>query len=448
MGFREDFIWGSATASFQIEGGADTRGENIWDVMCRQKGRVYNGHHGLVACDHVHRFREDVAIMKALGIKNYRFSVAWPRVMPYGTGEINRQGLDFYSELVDCLLENGIRPFVTLYHWDLPQALQAKGGWQNPELVGWFERYTEVVAKCFGSRVMDYFTLNEPQCFIGLGYFIGEHAPGIRNTPPETMLPMIHNVLMAHGAAVRKLREIVPGVRVGVVPCGDAPIPASNTPEDIEAARSAYFAWVPENYFSVSLYSDPMMLGEYPQDFLSHSGHMLPRGFEKDLPLINQKLDYYAQNIYNGRVFRCGADGKPEFIAPPVGAPRTAIGWNINPDALYWGPRFLYERYKTPFIIAENGMSCHDAVSLDGNVHDPNRIDYMHRYLRALRRAAEDGVDVRGYFAWSLMDNFEWSYGYSERFGLVYVDYETQKRTIKDSARWYADVIASNGKNL
>ena len=448
MSFRKDFIWGSATASIQIEGGADTRGESIWDVMCRQPGRVYNGHDALVACDHVHRFREDIAIMRELGIANYRFSISWPRVIPDGTGEVSQRGLDFYSELVDCLLENGIRPYVTLYHWDLPQAIQAKGGWANPQIVAWFERYTEVVAKCFGSRVMDYFTLNEQQCFLGLGYYVGDHAPGIRNTPPETMLPMVHNSLLAHGAAVRKLRELVPGVRVGVAPCGDAAVPASDKPEDIEAARQAYFACVPENYFSVSLYSDPMMLGEYPADLLSYAGHMLPKGFERDLPLIHEKLDYYAQNIYNGRMFRCGADGKPEFVPRPVGWPRTAIGWSIMPEALYWGPKFLYERYKTPFIISENGMSCHDFVSLDGKVHDPNRQDYMHRYLRELRRAAADGVDVRGYFAWSLMDNFEWAYGYSERFGLVYVDYETQKRTIKDSARWYAGVIAANGENL
>ena len=198
----------------------------------------------------------------------------------------------------------------------------------------------------------------------------------------------------------------------------------------------------------MALYSDPMMLGEYPADLLSYAGHMLPKGFERDLPLIHEKLDYYAQNIYNGRMFRCGADGKPEFVPRPAGWPRTAIGWSIMPEALYWGPKFLYERYKTPFIISENGMSCHDAVSLDGMVHDPNRQDYMHRYLRQLRRAAEDGVDVRGYFAWSLMDNFEWQQGYSERFGLVYVDYQTQKRTIKDSARWYSGVIAQNGENL
>lgn len=448
MGFRKDFIWGSATASFQIEGGADTRGECIWDVMCRQPGRVYQGHNGVTACDHVHRFREDIAIMRELGIKNYRFSISWPRVIPDGTGEVSQSGLHFYSELVDCLLENGIRPFVTLYHWDLPQAIQAKGGWANPQIVSWFERYTEVVAKCFGTRVMDYFTLNEQQCFLGLGYFVGDHAPGAKYTPPETMLPMVHNSLLAHGAAVRKLRELVPGVRVGVAPCADACVPESDKPEDIEAARQAYFASEPNNYFSVALYSDPMMLGEYPADLLSYAGHMLPKGFERDLPLIHEKLDYYAQNIYNGRMFRCGADGKSEFVPRPAGWPRTAIGWSIMPEALYWGPKFLYERYKTPFIISENGMSCHDAVSLDGMVHDPNRQDYMHRYLRQLRRAAEDGVDVRGYFAWSLMDNFEWQQGYSERFGLVYVDYQTQKRTIKDSARWYSGVIAQNGENL
>ena len=448
MSFREDFIWGAATASFQIEGAGDERADSIWDVMCRQPGRVMNGHDGRVACDHVHRFREDVAIMRELGIRNYRFSVSWPRVMPQGTGEVDEKGLAFYSELVDCLLENGIRPFVTLYHWDLPQALQLRGGWANPDMPKWFATYTRVIAKAFGDRVKDYITLNEPQCFVGLGYYTGDHAPGIKNSPRETMLTIVHNTLLAHGEAVRVLRETVPGVRVGVAPCADPQIPASADPRDIEAARTAYFACKPENYFSVSLYSDPMMLGTYPEELLVRDGHLLPRGFERDMATIHQPLDFYAQNIYNGRVCRAGENGGVEFLPDPVGVPRTAIGWAIHPEALYWGPRFLYERYRTPIIITENGMSCHDVVSLDGQVHDPNRIDYMHRYLRELRRAAEDGTDVRGYFAWSLLDNFEWAHGYNERFGLVHVDYATQKRTIKDSARWYAGVIAENGRSL
>ena len=448
MGFREDFIWGAATASFQIEGAGDERADSIWDVMCRQPGRIYGGHDGRVACDHVHRFREDVAIMRELGIRNYRFSISWPRVMPQGTGEVDEKGLAFYSELVDCLLENGIRPFVTLYHWDLPQALQLRGGWANPDIPKWFAEYTKVVARCFGDRVKDYLTLNEPQCFVGMGYHMGTSAPGMKNTPRETMMPIVHHVLRAHGEAVRVLRELVPGVRVGVAPCGDPRIPASDDPRDIEAARAAYFACEPDEYFCVSLFSDPMMLGAYPDELLTRCGHLLPSGFERDMAVIHQPLDYYAQNIYNGRVCRCGADGRPEYLPEPVGVPRTAAGWSIHPEALYWGPRFLYERYRTPILITENGMSCHDVVSLDGQVHDPNRIDYMHRYLLALRRAAEDGVDVRGYFAWSLLDNFEWSKGYSERFGLVHVDYATQKRTIKDSARWYAGVIAENGRTL
>ena len=448
MSFREDFIWGAATASFQIEGAGDERADSIWDVMCRQPGRVMNGHDGRVACDHVHRFREDVAIMRELGIRNYRFSVSWPRVMPQGTGEVDQKGLAFYSELVDCLLENGIRPFVTLYHWDLPQALQLRGGWANPDMPKWFAAYTKVVAECFGDRVKDYITLNEPQCFVGLGYYTGVHAPGIKNSPRETMLTIVHNTLCAHGEAVRVLRETVPGVRVGVAPCADPKIPASDDPRDIEAARTAYFACAQDHYFSVTLYSDPMMLGTYPEELLARDGHLLPRGFERDLAVIHQPLDFYAQNIYKGQVCRAGANGGVELLPEPVGVPRTAIGWEIHPEALYWGPRFLYERYRTPIIITENGMSCHDVVSLDGQVHDPNRIDYMHRYLRELRRAAEDGVDVRGYFAWSLMDNFEWAHGYNERFGLVHVDYTTQKRTIKDSARWYAGVIAENGRAL
>ena len=453
MSFCKDFIWGAATASYQIEGAAyeDGKGLNVWDTFSHEPGKILEGHTGDVACDHYHRFKEDVALMKEMGIKNYRFSISWARILPEGVGEVNEAGVAFYNALIDELLAAGIRPFVTLFHWDYPRALLARGGWENPDSPKWFEEYATLCAKRFGDRVKDFITFNEPQCFIGLGFGKGEHAPGYQ-LPLHATVPMSHYVMVAHGLAVKALREHAPGCRVGYAPCGNPRIPASNDPKDIEAARKAYFmTWDNPSFwaFTVSWWSDPPMLGKYPEQGLELLGKYLPAGWEKDLETIHQPLDFYCQNIYNGNVVRA-ADNALGFeeVAEPVGHPKTAIQWPITPDALYWGPKFLYERYKTPFIISENGMSSHDVVSLDGKVHDPQRQDYMHRYLRAYKRAAEDGVDAIGYFAWSLMDNYEWAYGYTERFGMVYVDYTTQERTVKDSFYWYKGVMEQNGENL
>jgi len=284
-----------------------------------------------------------------------------------------------------------------------------------------------------------------------MGLITGEHAPGLR-LPPEETIPVSHRIHLAHGRAVRRIREIVPGARIGFVGCGTAPVPATESPEDVRAARAAYFTHpVPEPelwVISPSWWLDPVLLGEYPADGLRCYGQYLPKGFEKSLPLIAQPLDWCAFNYYEGRPVR--SDGKGGYVLEdwPAGHPRTACGWPVTPELLYWGPRFLWERYRKPVFITENGMSAHDAVSLDGRVHDPNRVDYMHRYLLALRRAAEEGVDVYGYLAWSLLDNFEWSGGYQERFGLTYVDFQTQKRTPKDSALWYRGVMETNGAAL
>ena len=453
MSFRKDFIWGAATASYQIEGAAfeDGKGPSVWDRFSHEPGKVLEGHTGDVACDHYHRFKEDVRLMKEMGVKNYRFSISWPRLLPQGVGEVNEQGVAFYNALIDELLAAGIRPIVTLFHWDYPAALQARGAWENPESPAWFLEYATLCARRFGDRVKDFITFNEPQCFIGLGYCTGVHAPGYV-LPPSATIPMSHHVLLAHGLTVRMLRETVPGVRVGYAPCGDPRIPASDRAEDIEAARKAYFS-VPSDAkgwpFSVSWWSDPAILGRYPEEGLLHFGQYLPAGWEKDLKTICQPLDFYCQNIYTGRLVRAADNAQGwEELLQPVGHPKTAIQWAVTPDALYWGPKFLYERYKLPFMITENGMSSHDVVSLDGQVHDPQRQDYMHRYLLAYKRAAEDGVDAIGYLAWSLMDNYEWANGYTDRFGLVYVDYGTQERIVKDSFHWYKTVMESNGENL
>ena len=452
MSFPKDFLWGTATASFQIEGAWDEDGKSpsIWDEFCDQPGTISDHSNGRTACDHYHRFREDVALMASRGIRNYRFSVSWPRILPEGTGKVNEAGVAFYNELIDCLLEHGIRPWMTIYHWDLPAALERKGGWVSEQMPEWFAEYTGVLAEQFGDRVKDYFTINEPQCIIGLGYMTGGFAPGLKLELKDQVIAC-HNLLKSHGRACQVLREKVRDVRIGYAPCGASVIPKDEqNPADVEAARKAYFAVDKKSpAFSVAWFSDPVALGTYPEDGLKYFGQYLPEGWQEDLKLICQKLDYYGQNIYEGREVRAAENEKGwEDVPYPAGYPRTACGWPVTPRALYWGPRYLWERYRIPFIISENGMSSHDCVMLDGKVHDPHRIDYLHRYIREYRRAGEDGVDIRGYFCWSLMDNFEWARGYSERFGLVYVDYTTGERIPKDSFDWFAETVRTNGENL
>ena len=452
MSFPKDFIWGTATASFQIEGAWDEDGKSpsIWDEFCEQPGAISDHSNGRIACDHYHRFREDVALMADRGIRNYRFSVSWPRILPEGTGKVNEAGVAFYNKLIDCLLEHGIRPWMTIYHWDLPACLERKGGWVNPQITEWFAEYTGVLADRFGDRVKDFFSINEPQCIIGLGYMTGGFAPGLKLGLKE-QVTACHNLLKSHGRACQVLREKVNGVRIGYAPCGASVIPKDeNNPADVEAARRAYFAMEKHSpSFSVAWFSDPVVLGTYPADGLEYFGQYLPEGWQEDMKLICQKLDYYAQNLYEGREVRAAENETGwEDVPYPAGHSRTACGWPVTPRTLYWAPRYLTERYKLPIIITENGMSSHDWVMPDGKVHDPHRIDFLHRYLRELRRAVEDGVDIRGYFCWSLMDNFEWARGYSERFGLVYVDYTTGERIPKDSFDWFAETVRTNGENL
>lgn len=449
MGFAKDFVWGAATSSYQIEGtGRDSgKGQNIWDVFTKEPGRVYEGHTGDIACDHYHRFREDVAYMKELGLKGYRFSIDWSRVLPEGTGKVNEKGIDFYNALIDELLEQGIEPYITLYHWELPYEIYKRGGWMNPEIVEWFGQYARLVAERFSDRVKYFFTLNEPQCFVGLGFLQGCHAPGVK-APLRDTFEMSHNALKAHGRAVQMLRAYgKQNVQIGYAPTSGMCYPEKETPKDIEAARKALFA-LPDDLsnwtWNVSWWSDPVILGKYPEEGMKKYEKYLPVITDEDMKLISQPIDFYGQNIYNGRCIRMGTDGRPEEVRRPAGFPKTATNWPVTPEALYWGPKFLYERYRKPIYITENGMACHDTVSQDGKVHDPNRIDFLARYLKNLKRAAEE-IDIRGYFQWSLMDNFEWDKGYAERFGIIYVDFETQERIWKDSAYWYRDLIRRNG---
>ncbi len=448
MSFRKDFAWGTATAAHQIEGAYTEGGKglNVWDVFSHEPDRIRDGKNSEIACDHYHLFKEDVQIMRSLGVNSYRFSVAWSRIFPDGVGRISEDGVRFYNELIDELIANGIEPYLTLFHWDYPYALYKKGGWLNDESVGWFAEYAKKVVELFSDRVKYFITFNEPQCFIGQGYLEAVHAPGVK-LPYKDVFQMAHNVMKAHGAAVIEMRRAAKrDIKIGYAPTCTAHYPASEDPRDIEAAREALFACPDVDAYvmwNVSWWSDPVMLGRYPEDGLIKYKDFLPEITEEDMKLIHQPLDFYAENIYNGKEVRMGEDGKPQIIERPDDFPKTALGWPITPKCLYWGPKFFTERYKLPFYISENGTAGVDVLTADGRVHDDDRIAFLDSYLRELERAADDGVDIRGYFLWTLMDNFEWAQGYCARFGLYYTDYETQKRIPKDSAFWYRDKIAS-----
>jgi beta-glucosidase len=446
--FPPDFTWGVAAAAYQIEGAAheDGRGESVWDVFCRKPGAVWSGHSGEVACDHYHRYREDVGLIKQIGARAYRLSVSWPRILPEGIGTPSQKGLDFYDRLVDQLVANNITPFVTLFHWDYPQALFERGGWQVRESADWFADYVGVVIDRLSDRVTHWMTLNEPQVFIKFGHGDGHNAPGL-TLPLKDQLQIAHHVLLAHGRAVQTIRSrarLKP--QVGWAPVCVVKYP--QRPRDVDAARAATCSVVQRDLWNNSWFNDPIFRGEYPAEGLATYGADVPRFDAADLKIIHQPLDFLGLNIYEGQPVRAGEDGRAVACERPIGHPLTAFRWPVEPESLYWGPRFMHERYDVPIYITENGLSNVDWVSLDGKVHDPQRIDFTQRYLQALRRACNDGADVRGYFHWSLLDNFEWSQGYKERFGLVFVDYPTQDRILKDSAHWYRGVIESNGASL
>ncbi len=454
MSFPSNFLWGVATSAFQIEGAVSEGGKkpSIWDVFTHKAGAIYENHHADVACDHYHRYKEDVALMKHIGIKAYRFSIAWTRILPDGIGPVNQEGIAFYRSLIDELISADIEPVLTLYHWDLPQALYVRGGWQNPDSPLWFEEYARVVAQHFGDKIRHYITFNEPNCFLGVAHIVGIHAPGIR-LPMRDILQMSHHVLLAHGRAVKAIRQHVPApCKIGFAPTGPMHYPKSSDPADIEAARTATFSIEKSIVFSainVRMWYDPIFFGEYPKEAYAAYGKDMPEIAPGDMELIAQPVDFVGQNIYNGHQVQAAAN--PEgfaFVERSFSHPRALNNWPITPECLYWGPKFLYERYGKPIMITENGLPMHDIVSMDGKIHDHYRIDGLTRYLAQYRRAAGDGVEVMGYFLWSLMDNFEWSLGYPMRYGLVHVDYDTQKRTFKESAQWYRRVIETNGDCL
>lgn len=450
--FRDDFVWGVASSAYQIEGrdADDGCGKMIWDTFA-EEGRIADHSDASVACDHIHRYKDDYKLMRLLGVKAYRFSVSWSRIMPEGTGRVNEKAITLYRDMITEMKKNGIVPYLTMYHWELPQALQDQGGWLNENIIQWFAEYAKVVAENFSDLCEYFITLNEPECFVGLGYLSGVHAPGKKMSYKETF-QIAHNALRAHGQAVINLRKYAKRpIKVGYAPtCGMA-YPASDKAEDIEAARKVLFSFYNpmDNWtWNVAWFNDPVFLGKYPEHGLEKFKEYLPVITEEDMKLISQPLDFMGQNIYNGYIVRAGKDGEPEFVDRPAGFPKTAANWPVTPECLYWGVKFLYERYKMPIYITENGMSCHDIVSKDGRVHDPNRITFLDRYLSALQKVSDDGADVRGYFLWTFLDNFEWDKGYTERFGIVYVDFATQKRIVKDSAYWYQKVMETNGAGL
>ncbi|HXJ21901.1 MAG TPA: GH1 family beta-glucosidase [Polyangia bacterium] len=451
--FPKDFLWGVAMSAYQVEGAAyaDGKGQSVWDVFCKKKGAVFEGDTGDVACDHYNRFKEDVALMKALGVKSYRLSISWPRVLPDGIGASNPKGLDFYSRLLDEVLKAGIEPMCTIFHWDYPQALYKKGGWLNRDSADWFAEYTSLLADKFSDRVKLWATQNEPQCFIGMALLDGIHAPGDK-LPFAQYLTAAHNGMRAHGKAVQVLRARAKdpkAMSIGYVVSTQVTKPATDKPEDVEAARAAIFTVGYRGEWNNTWWMDPVLLGKYPEDGLALAGKDMPKFKASDLEEMKQPLDWLGLNLYKAETVRQGADGKPEHIPVPSGYPRAGSDWQpITPACMYWGPRYMYDRYKLPIYVTENGLATRDQVFLDGKVHDPQRVDFMHRYLSELGRALKDGVPVRGYYVWSLLDNFEWSDGYKQRFGLVYVDYQNQKRIPKDSFDWYKKVIATNGRNL
>ncbi len=442
--FPAKFLWGSATSAYQVEGSplADGAGPSIWQRFCHTPNMVRDGDTGDVACDHYRRYREDVALMRELGLNAYRFSVSWSRVLPGGRGAVNAAGLDFYERLVDTLLEQGIEPMVTLFHWDLPAALDDLGGWLNPDIAGWFADYATVLFRKLDDRVKLWSTLNEPWVVTDGGYLHGALAPGHRNRFEAPIAT--HQLLRAHGAAVRAYRN-EGRHRIGVVVNLEPKYPASEDPAD-RAATARADAYMNRQFL------DPMLLGRYPDELGEIFGEAWPRWPAEDLALIKQPIDFVGINYYTRSVTRFDRDAWPLRAAPvrQKRATYTETGWEVFAQGLTDILLWVKQRYgNPPLYVTENGAAFFDPPTAEGNrVEDPLRVDYLRKHVAAMHAAIEAGVDVRGYFAWSLLDNFEWSLGYSKRFGIVHVDFATQKRTPKNSAQFYSKIIASNGAVL
>jgi len=433
--FPPRFAWGAATAAYQTEGAADEdgRGESIWDRFTSLPGRVANGDTGRVACDAYHRYPEDVRLMRELGLNAYRFSIAWPRIIPDGRGRVNAAGLDYYDRLVDELLANGVEPFPTLYHWDLPQALEDEGGWPVRDTVEAFAEYVEVVVARLGDRVSRWITQNEPWVIAWLGYGRGEHAPGRRSD--RDAFAAVHHVLLSHGRALEVIRRDCPDAQVGIT-IDVIPI------HPLTAAEEDLVATCEEDGFRNRWILDPVLRGSYPEDMLRRFARLLPTIEDGDLDAISAPIDFLGVNYYRRHVVKAGPNGSGPVVVEVEGGEHTVVGWEVYPDGLYELLVRLHEDYDPPpLYVTENGAAFGD-TRRNGTVDDPERTSYLERHLAAVERAIAAGVPVDGYFVWSLLDNFEWARGYAARFGLVYVDYGTLERVPKQSYHWYRDFIA------
>lgn len=436
--FPTGFVWGAATAAFQIEGAAhaDGKGESIWDRFSHTPGRVRNGHTGDIACCHYERYEEDIALMADIGLKAYRFSIAWPRIFPNGAGAINQAGVDFYRRLLAKLRDRDILPVATLYHWDLPQALQNRGGWANRDTAQRFAEYADAMFRLLGDEVHMWSTLNEPAIVAYMGHLSGIKAPGTRRF--WEFLNVVHHLMLGHGLAVQAFRQSGTPSEIGIVLNPLPSHPGTPHPRDVRASQGLDLLWN-------RLFYEPLFRGHYPPDALRFFRRRGIRMWTQpgDLELISQPLDYVGLNVYTRALTRSA----PVIGMRPMSTtgPTTAMGWEIYPPCVYEVLQMTKSYTDLPLYIAENGAAFNDTVGPDGQVNDPERIAYLHAHMAEARRAIEDGVDLRGYFVWSLLDNFEWEDGYSKRFGLIHIDYGTLKRTPKRSAFWFRDVIARNG---
>jgi len=449
--FPPDFCWGAATAAYQIEGAAqeDGRKPSVWDTFSRVAGHVKNGDTGDVACDHYHRFAADVKLMAELGIKHYRFSIAWPRVIPEGRGAVNEKGVDFYRRLVDALLAHGITPHATLFHWDSPQALEDRyGSWRSREMADDFAEYCSQTVKRLGDRVTNWMTINEIYCFTYMGYGVGQtpqHAPGTIVASRQEVLQTVHHALLAHGLGCQAIRAATPKpASVSLVVNFDSYIPVIETPENIAAARRAFVA---EEHNGTVLV--PALTGAYNPQALAALGANAPKIQAGDLKIIAQPLDVLGYNIYTGSYVRAAGNERGYELLPlPREYPQMHMPWlNLVPESLYWGVRMISEalgKKELPILITENGCATEDDLTAKGEIFDLSRVMYLRAYLRNALRAVDEGYPLKGYFHWSLLDNFEWSWGYTRRFGLTHVDYATQQRTPKQSFRWYQEVMRTN----
>lgn len=432
--FSKDFLWGAASAAAQVEGAWNVDGKvpSIWDIA--PAGKIKNDETCHDACDHYHHWKEDVALMKELGLKSYRFSISWPRIQPEA-GKVNPKGLAFYSDLVDELLEKGIEPLVTIYHWDLPVWVQEQGGWMSERIVPLFAEYTRIVVEALSDRVKWWIPMNEPQCFIMNGHMVGAHAPFQHNYLALSKLTRV--CLLAHAESVKTIRKHAKQpVKVGIAMAAGAFIPENESPEAIADARKKSFYFM-SGTMSNRWWSDPIFKGE------PVTAYGIYHTRKKDMPKVKCDMDFIGVNVY--APFQKNWYGTSETVPADR---KNSLGWVIDGRCLYWTIRFFHERYGLPIMVTENGLAANDSVDQDGRVHDSKRVDFLNEYLSNLKQAVSEGIPVLGYQHWSIMDNFEWAEGYGPRFGLIHVDYQTQKRTLKDSAYEYKKIIESNGACL